>query len=191
MGKRTEQKENRRQQILLSSLELFVRRGFHKTTVRDIAENCKISVGLLFHYFPTKQDILKELFEMAQEGITYSMERMRDATAPMECFEEITKHILNAFQESPLAASIFMLANQALTSNWLEDTGDLIPSSKSVEVTALLIQKGQQDNSIKQGNPYSLALCYWGAIQGIAEGLVHYPQIPPPKAQWIIDILRS
>lgn len=192
MGKRTEQKESRRQQILLCSLELFVKMGYHGTTVRDIAQQCKISVGLLFHYFPEKQDILKELLGMAQSGIAYSLEIMRQSILPIACLEQITENIFKTFNDSPIAASIFMLANQSLISHWIdEDTKELVHSSSSVEQTALIIQKGQQEGSIRQGNPLSLALSYWGAIQGVAEGLIHYPDIPVPEAEWIVDILRK
>lgn len=192
MGKRTDQKENRRQQILSCSLELFVHKGYHGTTVRDIANSSEMGVGLLFHYFPTKQAILEELLSMAQSGIASSLELMREPVSPIACFEQITDQILQAFRASPTAASIFMLANQALTSHWItEDIKELVPSLSSVEISAQLIQQGQLEGSIRQGNPLSLSLAFWGAIQGVAEGLVCYPYIPVPETKWIVDILRN
>jgi AcrR family transcriptional regulator len=192
MGVRSEQKENRRQQILSCSLDLFVHKGYHGTTVRDIAKNSSIGVGLLFHYFPTKQAILEELLSMAQSGIESSLELMTQTATAIICFEQITNQIFQAFRDSSTAASIFMLSNQALTSDWVsEDVKKLISSSTSVEQTAQLIQQGQQEGSIRKGDPLSLSLAFWGAIQGVAEGLVCYPDIPVPEAEWIIDILRN
>jgi len=69
MGNRAEQTEKRRPRILSSSLDLFVYKGYHGTTVRDIAKRSEVSVGLLFHYFPTKQAILEELLKTAEEGL--------------------------------------------------------------------------------------------------------------------------
>jgi len=45
---------------------LFARKGFDRTTVADICEAARISTGSLFHYFPTKRAIFREIFE--QDG---------------------------------------------------------------------------------------------------------------------------
>lgn len=191
MGKRAEQKENRRQEILMCSLDLFVHRGYHGTTTRDIAKLSGISVGLLFHYFPTKQAVLEELVLLAQSGINSALELMNQPVSPIERLEQITALVFDSFRESPSSASIFMLANQALTSHWVPETiKKELPSSDSMARTALVIIEGQREGSIKEGDPHSLALAFWGAIQGVAEGLVCYPHIQAPEAGWIVDILR-
>ncbi len=58
---RKEQKEERRNAILMTALKLFVERGFHDTKIADIAEAVPMSTGLLFHYFASKEDLLIEL----------------------------------------------------------------------------------------------------------------------------------
>lgn len=45
---------------------LFARKGFERTTVADICTAAGISTGSLFHYFPTKRAIFREIFE--QDG---------------------------------------------------------------------------------------------------------------------------
>ncbi|MFI6102478.1 TetR/AcrR family transcriptional regulator [Lentzea sp. NPDC051213] len=45
---------------------LFAEKGFDRTTVADICKAAGISTGSLFHYFPTKQAIFREVFE--QDG---------------------------------------------------------------------------------------------------------------------------
>ena len=52
---RKEQKEMRQKQIMLKALELFVTKGFSETKISDIAESLEISVGLLFHYYESKE----------------------------------------------------------------------------------------------------------------------------------------
>lgn len=41
---------------------LFARKGFERTTVADICRAADISTGSLFHYFPTKRAIFREIF---------------------------------------------------------------------------------------------------------------------------------
>jgi TetR/AcrR family transcriptional regulator len=50
---------DRRQQILEAALKVFSTRGFHKATIKDIAEAAgKISPGLIYWYFKDKHDLL-------------------------------------------------------------------------------------------------------------------------------------
>ena len=48
----------RRRQIVDAAVELFLQNGFHKTTTRQIACAAGISIGLLYEYISTKEDIL-------------------------------------------------------------------------------------------------------------------------------------
>ncbi|MDX8035606.1 TetR/AcrR family transcriptional regulator [Lentzea sp. BCCO 10_0856] len=45
---------------------LFAEKGYDRTTVADICRAAGISTGSLFHYFPTKRAIFREIFE--QDG---------------------------------------------------------------------------------------------------------------------------
>ena len=71
---RQEQKEARRQAILMKALELFVTKGYYETKISDIAEEEKMSVGLLFHYFDSKEQLFYELVQMGVEGTKYPEE---------------------------------------------------------------------------------------------------------------------
>ena len=53
---RKEQKEFRRQQIFQTALCLFVQQGYYGTKTSQISKCAGISEGLLFHYFPTKEN---------------------------------------------------------------------------------------------------------------------------------------
>jgi AcrR family transcriptional regulator len=59
----------RREQIIKSATALFVKKGYDKTTVRDIASKSGITVGTLYHYITSKDDILAVIQERASEDI--------------------------------------------------------------------------------------------------------------------------
>jgi len=48
--------------ILNSALELFVKQDVDKTSTASIAKNAGVSNGTLFHYFPTKNELIIELY---------------------------------------------------------------------------------------------------------------------------------
>lgn len=48
----------RRNQIIIAAVTLFKEKGFHRTTTREIAKAAGFSIGTLYEYIRTKEDIL-------------------------------------------------------------------------------------------------------------------------------------
>lgn len=53
--------EKSRRAVLDAALEAFSTRGYGSTSVRDIAEAAGVSTGNVYHHFPDKQAIFREL----------------------------------------------------------------------------------------------------------------------------------
>jgi len=62
-NQRKTQAEERRLQIMDTSLEMIARKGFEATSIKDIAGAAGISQGLMYHYFSSKQELLKAIIE--------------------------------------------------------------------------------------------------------------------------------
>lgn len=56
-------RRDRREDILQASLHLFAERGFHGTSMRDIARAANITEGLIYHYFASKRDLFRAIIE--------------------------------------------------------------------------------------------------------------------------------
>src|SRR5687767_7697589 len=56
-------KRDRREDILQASLKLFAEKGFHGTSMRDIAREADITEGLIYHYFASKRDLFRAIIE--------------------------------------------------------------------------------------------------------------------------------
>lgn len=50
--------EKRRTQMIQAAVQLFKEKGFHRTTTREIAQAAGFSIGTLYEYIRTKEDIL-------------------------------------------------------------------------------------------------------------------------------------
>src|SRR5260221_2771999 len=62
--------------ILQTALELFRRRGFEITTMRDIARAAKVATGAAYYYFPSKEAIVFAYYDQVQRSYA---EKVREA----------------------------------------------------------------------------------------------------------------
>lgn len=189
MGIRDDQKQKRHEDILKAALDLFISRGYAATKISDIAERVGMSVGLLFHYFKSKEALYEELIEL---GISGPMQTMSPSDKePIVFFEYTTNQLLSYIKSDPFIAKMFVLMNHAFTN---EAAPPGVKEKLSVfdiyTPTVALIQKGQANGSIREGDPTALAIAYWCAIQGIAEEIAVNPEQPCPEGEWIVDIIR-
>jgi AcrR family transcriptional regulator len=65
--------EARRMQILMGAAQVFVEKGFHKSTTKEIAKAAGVSEGTIYNYFDTKRELLVALMDTA---VTESLKRI-------------------------------------------------------------------------------------------------------------------
>jgi AcrR family transcriptional regulator len=189
MGMREQQKEKRRKEILIAGLDLFIRKGYSATKIKDIADQVGMSVGLLFHYFETKEKLYEELI---RQGVTGPMVMMENnELEPLMFFQNMVEQIFHYIQIESNSAKMFVLMNQAYY-NEAAPTGvkDLLKNFDVYTPSIDWMKKGQEMGTIREGDPYALTVAFLCAIQGIAEQIAMEPFVPCPKSEWIIDIIR-
>lgn len=62
-----EEKSQRRDQIMAAAKEVFARKGFHATTIADIAKRAGLAYGSVYWYFDSKDELFHALMA-AEEG---------------------------------------------------------------------------------------------------------------------------
>ena len=77
----------RRQQIISLAAGLFDQSGYSSTTMDDIAREVGVAKPTLYHYFPSKDDILHAIHEEFIDLLMSRHERAlrRPACAPSSC----------------------------------------------------------------------------------------------------------
>lgn len=71
--------EKRHLQIVDAAVQLFIQQGFHKTTTRQIARAAGISIGSLYEYVASKEDVLylvcDAIHAEVEQGVSEAMAR--------------------------------------------------------------------------------------------------------------------
>ncbi|TDW26016.1 TetR family transcriptional regulator [Breznakia blatticola] len=191
MKTRQEQKEQRYKDILLVSLDLFIRKGYSATKVKDIADEMNMSVGLLFHYFESKERLYIELIKMGVLGPKQVLSEIDDVN-PLLFFETCAKQTLSYAKNSMFTAKMFLLMGNAIYNEGIPEEAKKIASSINFyEETMPIIVRGQQEGTIRQGDPLSLATTFWTALQGIIQMYALNENMQLPDSEWIVDIIRA
>jgi AcrR family transcriptional regulator len=58
--------ETTREQILDTAIGLFRKDGFDETTMREVAKEAGVALGLAYHYFPSKEALVMAYYERVQ-----------------------------------------------------------------------------------------------------------------------------
>lgn len=77
--------EKNKVRILNAALYLFTRKGFHGTTVREIAHKAGVSMGNLYTYYDTKQEVFVDLVHL--QGRRMEAIRQRELIPLMESLD--------------------------------------------------------------------------------------------------------
>lgn len=164
-------KEDRREQILNAALKVFSHRGLAATKVSDIAAEAGLSHGLVYHYFPSKEDIFTELVSIADRTSSYAMLQAEQLPLPpKEKLHALAQMVLQSLGGSSESAYTFYLMAQAMLSDNTPPRAKEILSKFSTPSVVLtrIIAQGQAEGTVAEGDTTQLALVFWSMIQGLA-----------------------
>jgi AcrR family transcriptional regulator len=66
--------EIRRAEILSEALRIFLARGYENTSLNDLISEAGFSKGMFYHYFSSKEELLRALFDMVAEQTFAALE---------------------------------------------------------------------------------------------------------------------
>lgn len=141
--------ERRRRQIAESAVQLFIKNGFHKTTTRQIARAAGFSIGSLYEYIASKEDILY----LVCDSIHTEVERLVGATMTRAGggSDALTAVIREYFQVCDRMSDFILLIYQetrSLPAQWQKRVleNELRITGLFVEVLARIAANGELPN---------------------------------------------
>ena len=152
MTTRAEQKAKREEEILIASIELFIKKGYASTKTSEISKSINISEGLLFHYFKTKEILLETLVDIAlQKSDTWTGLENPD---PITYFEQVAESVLRCLKEDEMGSKFFILVAQLKQSEGIpKHIYEKVKSrEQDADKIAEIIKRGQQMGTIRPGN---------------------------------------
>ncbi len=151
--------------IMEHARKLFLRKGYHGTTVDDIARSAKLTKGSFYWYFKSKEDMLKRIFLEFEKLFLDSMIRSINAVEG-GTLDKIAKFIR--------FIPAFAYYNPELCVAFTTLSGELVGTRHKIETDIRRIYKRYQDFLSEL------------VVQGIKEGVVRKDLNPDLVASVII-----
>lgn len=148
----------RHAQICDAALKLFSRKGFHQTTVREIAEACGLGIGTLYSYIKAKEDILylvyRRILETFEARMLQATEGIQDPHLQLKVALEETLKIYDECQDIVL---LLYQESHALGRQGLQGLFEV--DRTYVGIFREILERGTRAGQFAVKEPHLLAVC--------------------------------
>ena len=152
---------NKRDDILHAALKLFVEQGEQATSMKLVGKEAKCGIGTMYNYFPSKDELINELYVETKTNLLKSILEALDTNVPVK----------QQFIETWLKATDFAYTNPT-EYKFLEiySHSPKISKEASEEVNKLLFpllgiyEQGKREGIIKNQDTLQLLIFTNGAI---------------------------
>jgi AcrR family transcriptional regulator len=165
-------RDTSREKIRLAALSQFSKKGLFAARIQDIAEEAGISQGLMYRYYNSKDEIFADLIEDALDKISKASTDVLNLNASAR--EKLLLSLSELFKTIETSESFRLtcrLISQAMNSDAIPEKARQILEEKRdipYQVFARIMEQGQNEKTIVNGDPYDLAILFWSTVNGLA-----------------------
>jgi len=191
LSNRSLQPSQTRDRILQSAQRLFARKGYEKTTTRDLAQAAGVAEGTLFRYFDTKKAIL---VEVATQGWVELLTDLLTELSAMGSYKAVAqvmrRRLGNLHQNADLMRVCFM---EAQLHPELCDRIQAEIIVKMMDVTEAFVQTAMERGVYRPMNPKVVAQVFLGlfTVAGFSQDTIMNPNASPQARQEMAETLAD
>lgn len=182
--------DRRREQILQAAVTCSARKGFQRTTMRDICREASLSTGAVYNYFKSKEEILEALTRKGREMKQMIFERLKNAKSAREALREMFKYVFVAYKSEgfriygPIDVETYneALRNERVRRIFLDELKSLV--KPVLEIIAYWQEREEIRRDI---DPLYLANCLIALTVGIKIHLLIQPDLSVERIEDTID----
>jgi len=154
----------KRKAILDAALELFAERGFHGTTVPDVADRAALGVGTVYRYFENKESLVNALFQMWKEAFGQRLITDLPVEGPVKAtFHLLWTRMCDFGREHPKVLAFLELHHHRA---YLDERSRLVERSILEPVRHFVIN-AQAQQALRAGQPEVLMAIVHGGFTGV------------------------
>ena len=149
-----------RLQLLDAAETVFGQKGFHETTLKEIAELAEFSVGSVYSFFESKDDLFRQIFvRRGDEFMPLIRELLASKRTPLEQLHDLVDFEVGYFRAHPRFGRLFLTFSSASlqSSDRLADDVMMGNFEETMTLQAEMFRRGQSAEQLIAGDPWVLA----------------------------------
>jgi AcrR family transcriptional regulator len=167
--RRLEHHDLSRGQLLDAAEEVFGRKGFHETTLKEVAELAGFSVGSVYSFFENKDDLFRQIFLRRGEEFEDGMNELFGDTdaAPLDLLHRLVDFQVGFFRKNPHFGRVYLrYSSIALLAARNDQIDESVQRRYDAAMTqqADLFARGQKAGVLRDGDPVVLSRLFSGLI---------------------------
>jgi TetR/AcrR family transcriptional regulator, fatty acid metabolism regulator protein len=161
---------DRRTLILDAAVRVFAEQGYHGSRVGDIAEDAGVAHGLLYHYFSSKEEVLRTIFVENWGQLIGRFRAVEESDESAEQkLEGIAKILLRTWRNDP--ALVTVMVREVARSEHLQ--GQVLEVREAFAILQRVIEQGQADGAFRRDLDARLASwIVYGGLEEVLTGWV-------------------
>lgn len=167
--------------LLEAAERVFSEKGYHATSIRDIAREAQFSVGGVYQFFTSKDELYLRIVENQWEFFFGLLDQARQADGARAKLEALTAAMFRTFEERRGFFRLFLSERGRLTAAFSGQIAERVGAhtKKLREQLVELMRQGVDDGTLRPGDPGMLASAYLGMVHNcIFEALATGGQRP-------------
>jgi AcrR family transcriptional regulator len=163
---------DKRRGILDAAVKVFARQGFHACRVADIADEAGVAYGLVYHYFPSKDEILNTLFLERWDVMLQTIREVDEQEGSVrDKLVAIASFIVDSYAHDPdLMKVIIVEVTRAANSFGQTHLGKI---REAYTLIAEIVTKAQSDGLFKADiDAQFAAMAFYGVIEQMLTGWI-------------------
>lgn len=164
----TDKKQQKREQIIESALELFASKGFYSTTIPDIARTLKMSVGNIYNYFKSKDILAQEIIKYIS---SYLGKKIREVNEQDISTQEKTKKIIQIYFRTamlkPEMIDYFLRIYLSTREVFMEGCEGMICVNEFVTEIMIYFEEGVKCGDLRDQDFFSAFGLFMGYLGGM------------------------
>ena len=193
LGRKEREFQTRRAEIMVAAMRLFAGKGFHNTTMSEIAKEAEFSTGSLYNFFKSKEELYLTLMREEIEKIEREVKVQKDrAEGPGVKLEAVVDTLIGYFEKNRHFFQIFDAHRDTFEFTMKGELAEVVRSKYMGFIGELLdvMREGIKQGALKEYEPAELALCFMGVINSFIFLWINTePKVPlRDKRKVILDI---
>ncbi len=171
--RRVQHQDLSRTQLLDAAEEVFGRKGFHEATLKEVAELAGFSVGSVYSFFESKDDLFRSVYlRRGNEFMPALRDLIQSKSAPLDVLHQVVTFQVRYFRDHPNFGRLYLWHSGhvfGVDAKPPFDPATVENFEEAMALQAKLFARGQRAGVLRRGDPEVMSRLLSGLVAAYQE----------------------